>query len=268
MSAAVAQPVDARAKVKRRRWPYWLGGLVAALAATYGVLVLVWRHPLPEGREGPEADAMARALEKALGGPAWARTGAVRWTFRTRHQHLWDRQRGFARVRWREADVLIDLTTRKGRAYRNQREVLGPEADALVQKGYAFWANDSFWLSAPFKLFEPGTRRAAVTLPDGRRALKVTFGTGGVTPGDHYLWILGDDGRPTAWRMWVSVLPIGGLETSILEWKTLPTGAQVAARHKLVGLLPVDLTDLAAAETLSALEPGADPFSLLAAPTR
>ena len=252
-------------KVKKRRWPYWLGAVVLALGAAYGVLVLVVRHPLPDGQEGPAADAMARALEARLGSEAWARTGAVRWTFRTRHQHLWDRARGFARVRWREADVLLDLKTRTGRAFRNQRELEGADRDALLAKAYAFWANDSFWLAAPFKLFDPGTRRALVTLSDGRLALKVSFGEGGVTPGDHYLWILGADERPTAWRMWVSVLPVAGLEAAILEWKTLATGAQIAARHKLVGLLPVDLTDLAGAASLAELEPGADPFSLLSA---
>ena len=48
MSAAPTRAGDAPPKAKRRRWPYWLAGLVGALAATYGVLVLVWRHPLPE----------------------------------------------------------------------------------------------------------------------------------------------------------------------------------------------------------------------------
>ena len=33
---------------------------------------------------------------------------------------------------------------------------------------------------------------------------------GGVTPGDTYLWILDDSGRPVAWRVWVKILHIPG----------------------------------------------------------
>ena len=49
-----------------------------------------------------------------------------------------------------------------------------------------------------------------------------------VTPGDAYLWEVGADGLPVAWRMWVQVLPIEGLRVTREDWVTLATGARVA----------------------------------------
>lgn len=252
-----------------RRLGLWVAvGLLLTLVAGYGVLVMVLRHPLPDGEEGPAADALARALGRTLGAKEWAGTGAVRWTFRTRHQHLWDRRRNLARVRWREADVLLDLNTKQGRAWRNRVELTGAAGAEAVERAHSFWANDSFWLAAPFKVFDAGTRRFKVTLADGRTALLVRFESGALAPGDSYLWILGPDGRPVAWRMWTARLPVGGLEVAIKKWETLATGAQVATDQELV-VLGIPLTELGAAAELAGLEPGADPFSpILAAPAQ
>jgi hypothetical protein len=63
--------------------------------------------------------------------------------------------------------------------------------------------------------------------------------------------------------MWVSILPIPGLEASWEGWTTLPTGARVATEHRVAGLT-LRLRDIAAAETLAALEGATDPFAPLA----
>jgi hypothetical protein len=249
---------------RRRKLVLWLFGVLATLGVAYGVLVLIVRHPLPEGEEGAAADALARAIEARLGAAAWAETMAVRFTFRSRHEHLWDRARNLARVRSSAATVLLDLATRKGRAWRNDRELEGADLSTAIERAYGFWANDSFWLAAPFKLFDPGTRRFAVSLADGRRALLVRYSSGGVTPGDAYLWILDAEHRPTSWRMWASILPVGGLEVKIRGYERLATGAEVANQHSLLGLLDVGLTNVAGARTLAELEPGADPFAPIA----
>ena len=78
----------------------------------------------------------------------------------------------------------------------------GPRADELLQRAWVHFANDGFWLAAPFKVRDPGTSRALVKTDDGRDALLVTYGSGGVTPGDAYLWHLGHDGLPTRYEMW------------------------------------------------------------------
>lgn len=244
---------------RARRVLRWLFGALVVLAIGFGVLVLTLRHPLPAGTPGLEADARARAMQAALGAEAWARTGAVRWTFRGGRRHLWDRLRHRARVQWDDLEVILDLGRGGGRASRAGREVAGPEGDELVRRAHAYWLNDAFWLVAPFKVFDEGVTRAAVDLDEGRRGLLATWSSGGLTPGDSYLWILGADARPTAWRMWVSILPVGGLEFEIAEWTRLSTGALVAARHALLGL-SLRLTDVAGAATLGDLMPGPDPF--------
>jgi hypothetical protein len=60
--------------------------------------------------------------------------------------------------------------------------------------------------------------------------------------------------------MWVSVVPIPGLENSWEGWTTLATGAIIATRHAFG---PVDLmfTEVTAARTLDALVGDVDPFA-------
>jgi hypothetical protein len=245
--------------LRARRVLRWMLGTLLVLAALFGALLLILRNPLPRGTPGPEADARARAMLAALGGDAWARTGAVRWTFRGSRHHLWDRLRHRARVRWDDVEVLVDLLRPRGSATRGGREVTGQERDDLVRRAHAYWINDAFWIAAPFKVFDEGVVREAVVLDRGQHGLLATWSKGGLTPGDSYLWILGPNARPAAWRMWVSILPVGGLELRIDEWTPLSTGALVATRHSLLGL-SLRLGDVAGAATLADLEPGSDPF--------
>jgi hypothetical protein len=250
--------------VRRRRILIATGTVLGLLLAAIGILFLYLRHPIPEGEAGPAADALARSIEKAVHRDAWDRTGAVRWTFRGKNQHLWDRQRQLARVRWGGREVLVDLQSRGGHAFRDGVEVLGPEKEELLSTAYGYWVNDSFWLAAVYKLFDPGVARTKASLEQGEEGLLLTYRLGGLTPGDRYLWIVGREGRPRAWRMWVSILPVGGIEFSIDEWTPLGTGALIPTRHSVLGLA-LRLTDVAGAQTLGELEPGVDPFARILA---
>ncbi len=238
-----------------------LGSTLGLLIAAIGIGFAVLRHALPPHAAGPAADELARSVERAVAKEAWDRTGAVRWTFLGRHEHLWDRSRGLSRVRWGTTEVLVELGRIAGRAYRDGREVGGPEREALVKTAYGYWVNDSFWLNPMAKLFDEGVSRFTAQV-DGRQALLVRYMSGGLTPGDSYLYLLGPDGTPLAWRLWVSVLPVGGVEASFTGWSTLGTGARIATDHAMAGF-HVRLTDVAGARTLAELEPGPDPFARL-----
>ena len=236
-----------------------LGVILVVLAVGLGVLVLTLRHKPTPTTPGVEAEALAHEMVRAVDGDAWNNTGAVRWNVMGR-KHLWDRQRSLARVEWRKNRVLLDVNSQKGRAWRDGVELPdGADKDALLHKAYALWINDSFWLNPVVKAFDDGTSRARGTV-DGKRALLVSYASGGITPGDKYLWILDDQARPVAWRLWVKILPVGGLQFTWEGWTKLATGAWVATSHKAAGIDAVHLTDLAAGATLHDIEPD-DPFA-------
>lgn len=239
----------------------FLAGLLLAVVIAGLTARVALSDPRPVPVVGADGDALARRLEAAVGAEAWANTGAVAWTFAGRNEHLWDRSRGLARVCWGETCVLLDLGKVVGRAYHGDQEITGRRADRLVSKAYAAWVNDSFWLNPAVKAFDNGTSRAVVALEGedaGRTGLLVQYESGGLTPGDAYLWILGPDDLPVAWRMWVSVIPIGGARASWEGWITLPTGAKVATSHDM-GPMTLSLTEVRGAATLAELE-SPDPF--------
>lgn len=246
----------------KRRVFMIFGIVIAFVMLMFLGLYLAMRHPMPATTTGPEAEARGRAMMAAVHADAWERTGAVRWTARRGTDHLWDRTRSYDRVRYGEYEVLLDIAHRSGIARRRGVALAGPDRAAAVDRAWKLWANDSFWLNPVVKLFDDGTTRSITTV-DGAPALRVQYASGGVTPGDSYLWILGPDGRPTRWRMWVSILPIPGIEVSWEHWVQLSTGAWVATQHRM-GPLPIELTNIAAAETLAALEAGPDPFAPIA----
>jgi hypothetical protein len=204
----------------------WTLGIIV-LAGGIGYLVL--DKKLPEGVEGPEAEAMADKMLKAVNKEGWDSLAFLQFTyFKGDHKILWDKQRNLAEVQWDGNRVLIDPSTMKGLAWKDGERAEGEQHDKLVEKAITLFWNDSFWVIAPFKIRDPGTVRKTVTLDDGSKALLVTYTSGGRSPGDHYLWHLNAEGVPIAWQLWVKIFPIGGIKQGWEEWKTLPGGAKVA----------------------------------------
>src|SRR5262245_60419650 len=93
-----------------------------------GTLPLLFSKPRPHGVAGPDAERIAEQMLTSVNAKAWRETGAVRFTFH-KHYHLWDRQRGFARVEFGEYNVLVRLKNRTGRVYNEAGdEVTGENA--------------------------------------------------------------------------------------------------------------------------------------------
>ena len=247
------------------RWRTWLRRTLLGIVGLIVVGVIagvVWHEPRPTGEPGPAAEAMARELQEAVNVEAWEATGAVRWTFGGRQTHLWDRERGRVETRWDDMRVRFRTGDQRGQVFRAGNRVRGDEAKDALRTAYERWINDSFWLNPVAKVFDPGTSRSIVRTEDGRRGLLVSYASGGVTPGDAYLWFAGPNGRPVAWKMWVSIIPIGGIEVPWAGWKRLSTGAWISTRHEL-GPITLELTEVEGAATLEALVGDEDPFAAL-----
>ncbi|MBR9923265.1 MAG: hypothetical protein GYB31_20735 [Bacteroidetes bacterium] len=240
----------------------WTGIILGSLLLIALIAGIIINQPLPDSTEGPEADALANEMLAAINKTNWDSTGYVAWTFAGMHHYKWDRKRNWAEVSWKDNKVLIDLDEVDGLAFANDARLEGEEARKMIDKAWAFYCNDSFWFIAPYKVFDPGTRRSIVTNEDGTKSLMITYESGGVTPGDSYLWHLNTKRQPTSWQMWVNVLPIGGLQMTWEDWQPLSTGALVAHTHKNK-LATLQMTNIEGAKDIREVFPNKDPFAAL-----
>mgnify|MGYP007086408762 CR=1 FL=1 len=203
----------------------------------FGFVYFKYNEDLPTGIQGDEADALAYKMLNALDYDAFEKTNTIEWTFKRRHHYKWEKDKNTCDVYWKEYRVNLDLKDpTQNKAYVHSFKVDGDLADGLIEKATKYFNNDSFWLVAPYKVFDKGTERRLVTLNNKHKALLVTYTSGGSTPGDSYLWLLDDTGKPKSFKMWTSLLPIDGLEATWADWTTTESGAQLPTFHKMIVL--------------------------------
>lgn len=234
-----------------------LGG--AILIVLLFIIAKIFQKPLPTGNEGIPADQLARKMMSAVNCEAWDTTNWVSWSFAGAHHYVWDKKRQLLQAEWGTTKVLLRLDTQQGLAYKDGQEVTGKKADKALRKAWSFFCNDSFWLNPVCKAFDPGTQRTLVDLDNGEQGVAVTYTSGGVTPGDTYLWELEKSGRPKRWRMWVKIIPIGGVPTDWSDWQQIPGGAWIAGKRQL-GFFNLQLDNVHAAASWQELQLQSDPF--------
>ena len=210
-----------------------LGIIVLVIVIAFGVIYAIYNEPLPEGRSGPEADALAQKMLTSLNYEQYRNTRFIEWSFRNgSHLYKWDRQLRKAEVQWGDYRVELDLINIDSSiGYKNENRLNVNENADVVEEAIALFNNDSFWLVAPYKVFDSGTQRQIVALEDGSEGLLVTYNRGGNTPGDSYLWILQPSGFPKSFKMWVKIIPIGGVEATWDEWLVTDSGAFLPKTH-------------------------------------
>jgi len=210
----------------------------------FGFLYLKYDEDLPVGIKGEKAEQLANKMLTALDAESYKNTDYIEWTFKKRHHFKWKKNKATCTVYWEDYKVDLNFkNTEKSKAYVHNFEVVDEQAEELIDKATKLFNNDSFWLVAPYKIFDEGTERGIVTLDNGSEALLVTYTSGGSTPGDSYLWHLDKDGKPKSFQMWVDILPIDGLKATWNHWTTTESGAQLPTFHKMM-VFGLEITDI------------------------
>ena len=235
-------------KSKTKRILKIIGGVIIFFTLPsllfFGFMYLKYHEDLPTGTQGAEADALATRMLEALNEEAYLNTDYIEWTFKGVHHYKWYKTNKSAEVSWDNITVLLDLKNReRSKVFAGKQEYNGIEKQDYIDKAEAYFNNDSFWLVAPYKVFDGGTERRLVITEDDKEALLVTYTSGGTTPGDSYLWHFDDHGKPKSYQMWVDILPIGGLEATWENWITTASGAELPTFHKLL-VFGIDLEDV------------------------
>jgi hypothetical protein len=173
-----------------------------------------------------QADALARRSLEVMAGPGWEKARYFEYTFAVEHgtergtvfPQRWDRVTGEYRVSGRDTKgndfvVVMNVKTKKGRAWLNGEEVKDTRLDDTLALGYRRFVNDTYWLLMPLTMLDPGTHRTA----EGERTdscghtwdvLKVSYDAGGFSPGDtYYAWINRDTGLVEEWDMKLAGTP-------------------------------------------------------------
>lgn len=212
-----------------------LVGILVLVLISAGILYALYNEPLPEGVASKEADALATKMLTALNHEAYNETRFLEWSFANgKHHYKWDKVLDTVLVSWRDYQVSLDLkNSTKSNAKKGHLQVTSAKEKQLVKKATSYFNNDSFWLVAPYKIFDDGTQRSIVALENGSKGLMVTYTSGGDTPGDSYLWELQPNGFPISFKMWVKIIPIGGLEASWDAWQIMESGAFLPVAHQL-----------------------------------
>lgn len=210
-------------------------GLIVFAFVILIVLYFSYNKPLPTAKSGPEAETLATKMLSAINYAAYKDTRFLEWSFANgAHNYKWDKENNEVQVIWGDYTVELNLNSYdKSSALKNDVPLEGKSKKKIIAKAVSFFNNDSFWLVAPFKVFDPGTERRVVILEDGSQALLITYTSGGTTPGDSYLWKLQASGFPESFQMWVSIIPIGGLEASWEDWKIMESGVFLPTSHQL-----------------------------------
>ena len=189
-----------------------------------------------------KADKIGKELIESLGGTsAWDKSRELRFDFVVenegkvagRRSHAWDRYTGDYRLTGTDPSgapyaVYFNVNTKQGKVYVNGKSAEGEEADKLLKGAYARYINDTYWLLAPWKVFDPGvnlTYEGEKPCPKGGSCdiLKLSFGENvGMTPKDVYwLWVTRDGRKMIQWQYVLKGADEPPTTVEWIDWKTI-----------------------------------------------
>lgn len=186
--------------------------------------------------QDPKAVEVGQAMIAAMGGePAWeharlfhfdwqvVRDGQVVASF----SHWWDRYTGQYRVEGvnkegKKWEALFNVNTKKGDFFVDGKKTSGDEEARGLAMAYGRFINDTYWVLAPWKIFDPGVSleyTGQVKDGDGHTCdqIKLSFDNVGLTPKDIY-WM---DVDQTTHLMYQWEFVLGGAKEAptVVTWK-------------------------------------------------
>ena len=218
-------------------------GLIGLLFILFIVLKISFSEDIPSGITGQPADELALKVLKAINHKEFTQASELHWTFAGRNRYEWKLQQDLVDVYW--DDYRVSLQTKYPKisfAWKGDEKLKGEAFDNAVATAQANFNNDSFWMIAPHKLFDPGVTRQVIQ-QDGKQQLLVTYTNGGSTPGDSYLWELDENNQPVAFKMWVSIIPLDGIRATWDDWEMTDCGFPLSRKRNFYGI-EIPITDV------------------------
>ncbi|AZQ44033.1 hypothetical protein [Nonlabens ponticola] len=213
-----------------------IAAVLAVLVLGFLVLKLIYNDDVPQGESGKQADELALKMLDALNSHDFEKADYLEWTFRGVNHYQWYMQENQVTVSWDDKTVKLN-TKNPGQsiATRNSTNLTGEQLQEAIDYALKKFNNDSFWMVAPYKVMDPGTKRELV-VEDGVEKLLIKYTSGGSTPGDAYLWELDENYRPTSFKMWVSIIPLDGIEARWNDWYQTENGYYLANNKNVFGI--------------------------------
>tara|TARA_R110001592_G_scaffold20901_1_gene84379 strand:+ start:1188 stop:2462 length:1275 start_codon:yes stop_codon:yes gene_type:complete len=191
----------------------------------------------------PKADALAHKILKNIKHEAYKKTRYIEWSFGGRRQYKWDKQEHIVAVNWDKNKVILHPNNLENSIVFINNKQISESKEKLIKRAESMFNNDSFWLVAPHKLFEPGIIRNIVNI-DGKDALKVTYTIGGSTPGDSYIWVLNDTYFPIQFLMTVPSMKMNQVPATWEDWITTKSGTLLPKNHAFSGGRKLSMGDV------------------------
>ncbi len=241
-------------KMTRKHWAVALALGASGLA----VLPAAADTPATPGDAAP----ILRSMRDAMGGADhWQAARYLRFDWAVerdgkevvRVKHLWDRSTGHYRVEWKnkeghQVQSLFDINSHAGRTWIDGTAVASADSAANMEKAYARYINDSYWLLMPWKLDDPGANVESLgrRTVDGQEfdVLHITFNKVGLTPGDQY-WAFVDR-KTHMMARWAYFLEgtegTPSLENATVwqwsDWQKMGSGVMMSRDRRMVGGKP------------------------------